>query len=145
MRELSILNCASEATRGQKHPQGQCFWPVQKLRFEEGVRSQEGWVVTTSLCDPKELTDPLWASVCWQGKRSHDSNALSFLQGCGQGQKGKLWRLRQQSGLITAQTTPHSCRQTNYCSEELALSGGQEPSEAAQGAEPTSSSPGSAV
>ena len=30
-----ILNCASEATRGQKHPQGQCFWPVQKLRFGE--------------------------------------------------------------------------------------------------------------
>lgn len=89
MRELSILNCASEATRGQKHPQGQCFWPVQKLRFEEGVRSQEGWVVTISLCDPKELTDPLWASVCWQGKRSHDSR-LVFPPGLWSGAEGEI-------------------------------------------------------
>lgn len=105
-----ILNCASEATRGQKHPQGQCFWPVQKLRFGEGVRNQEGWVVSTSLHDPKEHTDPLGPRFAGREKGVM-TDALSFLQGCGQGQKGTLWRLWPQNGFITAQPMLCSCRQ----------------------------------
>lgn len=80
------------ATRGQKHPQGQHVWSVfpkckSEPRFGEGVRSQEGSAVISLLCDLKELADPLWASVCLQG-RGVKTLALISSQGCGEEQMG---------------------------------------------------------
>lgn len=58
--------------------------------------SREGKAVTTLLCDPKELTDPLWASVGLQ-KMSNDS-CPAFFPGLCEGQMGESLRLQKQKG-----------------------------------------------
>lgn len=69
---------------------------------------ESGWGVTNPLCDLKELKDPLWASVCWQGMRGSDSCPV-FLQGCSQRQEEELLKLWKQKGLITAWPLFRSC------------------------------------
>lgn len=82
----------------------------RELRIGKGVSSQEGWAVISLLCDPKELTDLLWAPVVCRGSEVM-TLALISPQSCGAEQRGTAGTVQKPEGATTPLPRPHSCHE----------------------------------